>query len=78
MVHPEHRRDGIARALMAALEHQAAAWGRRLLTLDTRTGDSAERLYASFGYETTGVIPGYCRDPFTDTLDSTTVMYKWL
>jgi ribosomal protein S18 acetylase RimI-like enzyme len=78
LVHPEFRRLGIARALMAELERRAIQMGRSLLTLDTRTGDKAEPLYASLGYRTAGVIPGYCRDPFDDRLDSTTIMYKAL
>jgi ribosomal protein S18 acetylase RimI-like enzyme len=78
LVHPDHRRQGIARALMAALERRADQLGRSLLTLDTRTGDGAEPFYASLGYRTAGVIPGYCRDPFRDALDPTTVMYKIL
>lgn len=78
MVHPDFRRRGIARALMAELERLARRRGRSLITLDTRTGDHAEPLYASMGYETAGVIPGYCRDPFVDQLDSTTLMYKVL
>jgi hypothetical protein len=63
---------------MAELEDLARRLGRTLLTLDTRTGDSAEPLYASLGYQTAGVIPGYCRHPFEDRLDSTTIMYKVL
>jgi ribosomal protein S18 acetylase RimI-like enzyme len=78
LVDPEFRRRGLARALMVAIERRAAGLGRSLLTLDTRTGDKAEPLYASLGYETAGVIPGYCRDPFEDRLDSTTIMYKTL
>ncbi len=78
LVHPTVRRHGIARALMAALERAASQRGRSLLTLDTRTGDTAERLYSSLGYKTTGVIPGFCRDPFDDRLDATTIMYKVL
>lgn len=78
MVHPDFRRQGIARALMAELERLANELGRSLITLDTRTGDKAEPLYASLGYKTAGVIPGYCRDPIEDRLDSTTVMYKIL
>lgn len=78
LVHPDCRRQGIARALMAELERLARQLGRGLITLDTRTGDKAEPLYTSLGYTTVGVIPGYCRDPFEDRLDSTTVMYKVL
>ena len=78
LVHPDCRRQGIAKALMAAIERRAAALGRSLLTLDTRTGDHAEPLYTALGYRTAGIIPGYCRDPFAATLDPTTVMYKAL
>ena len=78
LVHPTLRRRGIARALMAGLEREAARLGRSLLTLDTRTGDMAEPLYVSLGYRIAGVIPGYCRHPSEDRLDSTTIMYKVL
>jgi len=78
LVHPGCRRQGIARSLMTELERLAGRLGRSLLTLDTRTGDAAEPLYASLGYSTAGVIPGYCRDPFESKLDSTTIMYKLL
>jgi ribosomal protein S18 acetylase RimI-like enzyme len=78
MVHPDFRRQGIARALMAEVERRAGECKRSLLTLDTRTGDSAEPLYASMGYQTAGVVPGYCLDPITPKLDSTTIMYKAL
>jgi len=76
LVHPDFRRLGIARLLRAGIEDHARALGRSLLTLDTRTGDNAEPLYASLGYRTVGVIPGYCRDTHKDRLDSTTIMYK--
>lgn len=78
MVHPRFRRRGIAKRLMVNLEDHARTLGRTLITLDTRTGDSAEPLYTAMGYETAGMIPGYCRDPFEDRLDSTTFMYKAL
>jgi ribosomal protein S18 acetylase RimI-like enzyme len=78
LVHPDCRRQGVARALMAELERLAGQLGRSLLTLDTRTGDSAEPLYQSLGYKTVGFIPGYCRDTRTDRLDPTTIMYKAL
>lgn len=78
MVHPDFRRRGIARALMAELERLASRLGRSLITLDTRTGDKAEPLYASLGYQRAGIIPGYCRAPAEDRLESTTIMYKAL
>ncbi|WP_202109322.1 MULTISPECIES: hypothetical protein [unclassified Bordetella] len=55
--------------------HQAR---RKLLTLDTRTGDHAEPLYASLGYQHAGVIPQYALEPQGQRYDSTTLMYKWL
>ena len=76
MVHPDFRRQGIAKALMAEIEQHAINLGRTLLTLDTRTGDSAQSLYTSLGYITVGAVPGYCLDPFENHLDSTTIMYK--
>lgn len=76
MVHPDARRRGLARALMADIERRARHLGRSLLTLDTRTGDGAEHLYASLGYATAGIIPGYAHDPTEDRLDATTIMYK--
>lgn len=79
LVHPDFRRQGIAQALMNELEKRAEALGRSLLTLDTRTGDKAEPLYASLGYKTVGVIPGYARDTMGGgRLDATTIMYKAL
>jgi ribosomal protein S18 acetylase RimI-like enzyme len=76
MVHPAARRRGIATLLMQAIETRAAKLGRRLITLDTRTGDGAEPLYTGLGYAIAGIIPDYCRDTSSDRLDPTTVMYK--
>lgn len=78
LVHPDARRRGLARALMLELETRAVALRRSLLTLDTRTGDEAEPLYASLGFRTSGIIPDFCRDTLTDRLDPTTIMYKSL
>lgn len=77
MVHPQARRRGLGRALMAALEVEARVRGRTLLTLDTRSGDAAEPLYTGLGYRTVGQIPGFCLDPQgSGRLDATTIMYK--
>ncbi len=78
LVHPACRRQGIAKALMEALEQRARDLDKRLITLDTRTGDTAEPLYRALGYQTAGVIPGYSRAPEADRYDSTTYMYKAL
>jgi ribosomal protein S18 acetylase RimI-like enzyme len=78
LVHPEARRRGVARALMMAIEAIAQSEGRTLLTLDTWTGGSAERLYRSLGYVSAGIIPRYARGSLTPQLEATTIMYKEL
>lgn len=78
IVHPDFRRRGIARMLVAELERRARALGRTLITLDTRSGDAAEPLYASSGFVAIGSIPAYSRDVFSDRLDAATFMYKRL
>lgn len=77
-VHPDARRLGVARALMHTLEAHASALGRRLLVLDTRSGDHAERLYRSMGYEVCGQVPDYARATDSDRLDATTILFKRL
>ena len=78
LVHPSARRNGIARALMVALEDVARAESRTLLTLDTWTGGAAERLYTALGYVTVGTIPGFARPSTRPELEPTTIMYKAL
>jgi ribosomal protein S18 acetylase RimI-like enzyme len=77
LVHPAARRAGIARALMLAIEEQARAARRTLLTLDTASA-AAEHLYASLGYVRVGVIPRFSVKPDATELEGTTVMYKEL
>lgn len=78
LVHPGYRGQGIAKNLMHVLEDHARKLGKHLITLDTRTGDAAEPLYRSLGYQTAGMIPDYCRAPEEDRYESTTYMYKVL
>lgn len=78
LVHPDARRRGIARALMAAIEKVARAERRTLLTLDTRTGDRAEPLYLSLGYTPVGQIPRFARGPHSPALEATSIFYKEL
>jgi GNAT superfamily N-acetyltransferase len=59
MVVPFARRTGLARRLMERLEREAADAGRTLLTLDTRAGDRADRLYRSMGWIEYGRIADY-------------------
>lgn len=78
LVHPEARRQGIARRLMETLGAEAAREGRWLLTLDTVTGAAAEPLYLSLGFEIAGRIPQYALAPDGARLEATTVMFKML
>ena len=76
VVHSRARRRGVGRALMLALEAHAKSLGKTLITLDTRTGDTAETLYASVGFQRAGVIPNYAYDPDGRARHGTTYMYK--
>jgi ribosomal protein S18 acetylase RimI-like enzyme len=76
IVHPQARRLGIARALMNAALGRARELGKTLVTLDTRTGDAAEPLYASVGFEVAGVIPDFAWDPDGKALHATTYMFR--
>lgn len=75
MVHPDHRRKGLARRLMAAIDGLALSLDRWLLVLDTVTGDRAETLYPTCGYRKVGIIPDYACGSHGN-LDATTVFYK--
>jgi GNAT superfamily N-acetyltransferase len=75
LVHPQGRRFGLARRLMARLEQEAARLGRTMLTLDTRLGDRAEALYRSMGWIEYGRIPGYAIQA-DGTFEETLFMWK--
>lgn len=75
MVHSEHRRRGIGRALLSTAIDSARSVGKTLLTLDTRSGDDAQQLYQSLGFRVAGEIPDYAYDPDNRTLHATTYMY---
>jgi GNAT superfamily N-acetyltransferase len=75
MVHPNYRRNGIAKLLMQAIEEAAKIDGRNLLVLDTRSGDPSNILYKSFDYLEAGRIPKYARSS-SGSLDGTIFYYK--
>ncbi|WP_300004740.1 GNAT family N-acetyltransferase [uncultured Cedecea sp.] len=78
IVHPRARRLGIGRSLMNHALEQARLLGKTLVTLDTKTGDVAEPLYASLGFEVAGIIPDYAWDSNGQAKHSTTYMYQRL
>ncbi|MTH96580.1 GNAT family N-acetyltransferase [Roseibium sp. RKSG952] len=77
MVHPDARRQGIARMLLSKAEALALELDRSLLTLDTVTGDTAEGLYQRSGYHRVGVIPKFAVST-NGGWDATTIFYKQL
>ncbi|EJP98947.1 GNAT family N-acetyltransferase [Bacillus mycoides] len=77
MTHPNFRRNGIGRLLMQKAEERAKQENRSLLVLDTREGDSSNRLYKSLGFQESGKIPGYAISP-NGELDATVIYYKMI
>ena len=77
IVHTRFRGQGIARALLCAVEEVARGAGRTLLVLDTEEGSIAERLYAKYGYTRSGVIPQYALSA-DGSLITTVVFYRLL
>jgi ribosomal protein S18 acetylase RimI-like enzyme len=78
LVHRRARNRGVGRRLMDAVEKDARARGKTLLTLDALTGSAAERLYLRCGYVRVGEIPGYAQLPRGGTTAATTIFYKQL
>lgn len=63
LVHRRSRGTGLGTQLMQAVEDAARRNGFTLLTLDAKTGGSAERLYRRLGWTSVGIIPRYALDP---------------
>jgi GNAT superfamily N-acetyltransferase len=76
LVHRRARRRGVGEALLRAAEKLARESGKRLLVLDTASGD-AERLYARAGWIRVGVVPGFALWPEGGLCD-TTFFYRRL
>ena len=77
LVHRRARGQGLGRALMTGLETEARRRGLTLLTLDTVTGSTAERLYATLGWTKSGVIPNYAKWP-DGRFCETTIFWRML
>ncbi len=75
LVHRRSRRTGLGTQLMRTIEDAAQRAGFSLLTLDTKRGDSAERLYRHLGWTPAGTIPGYALDP-DGTPHDAVIFYK--
>ncbi|WP_018235214.1 GNAT family N-acetyltransferase [Ensifer sp. BR816] len=77
LVHRDARGLGLARRLMEKAEAEARKRGRRVLVLDTATGEPAEAIYERFGWLRAGVVPDYALMP-DGRYCATTFFYKHL
>jgi ribosomal-protein-alanine N-acetyltransferase len=70
---PEHRRAGVATALLLELLQEARRGGARVATLDVRVSNvEAQRLYRAFGFIEVGRRVRYYDDNGEDALIMTT------
>ena len=68
-VAPEHRRGGVARALVEDLLAGARERGARSITLEVRVSNfAAQALYRAHGFRLAGLRRGYYRDTGEDAL----------
>ncbi|RVM83049.1 GNAT family N-acetyltransferase [Sinorhizobium meliloti] len=77
LVHRDARGLGLSRRLMDAAEAEAVRRGRRVLVLDTATGEPAEAIYERFGWTRAGIVPDYALMP-DGRYCATTFFYKHL
>ena len=62
-VHPQHRRQGVARAMLGDIIERATKRGFRRVTLEVRrSNDPAQTLYRSLGFEICGLRKRYYSD----------------
>lgn len=68
-VQPQARRQGVARALLAALEREGRRKGLAFVTLEVRvSNEAAIALYRGAGYEPAGRRKGFYQNPKEDAL----------
>jgi ribosomal-protein-alanine N-acetyltransferase len=68
-VHPDHRRQGTARRLLAEGMALAQTLGAKIAWLEVRPSNhAAQALYESFGFKEMGRRPGYYDDTQEDAL----------
>ena len=68
-VHPEHRRKGVAEALVTSLVAELSVRGNHSLMLEVRPSNTpAVTLYEKLGFVQVGRRPNYYRNPKEDAL----------
>ncbi len=68
-VHPDYRRQGIARELVAQLVEELKLRQSRCLTLEVRaSNEPAKKLYKMLDFEEIGIRKNYYRNPKEDAL----------
>ena len=68
-VHPRHRRQGIAKALLKEAMSRARTLGAEVSWLEVRpSNQEAQTLYESFGFKKVGLRPRYYADNQEDAL----------
>ena len=68
-VFPAHRRQGVGKALLRALEEEAKKRGGEFLSLEVRaSNESAISLYRSMGFQEVGRRKNFYADPQEDAL----------
>lgn len=68
-VHPDHRRKGVAEALVTALVETLSRRGSHCLMLEVRASNApAQALYSKLGFTQVGRRPRYYHNPKEDAL----------
>lgn len=74
-VHPQHRREGIGKAIMSHMEQMCLKEGLNRIILEVaRRNEEARNLYKSFGFNAIGFRKRYYKEIDDDAI----VMEKWL
>lgn len=68
-VHPDHRRTGVAKSLIASLAEAGCSQGIKRYTLEVRVSNTpAQTLYRRIGFKPSGIRKGYYLDNHEDAL----------